>query len=289
MTQNFESSLRKHNNIPGRLFQRSKAESRAILVVEGPADERLLRQVGVECEIYIAQGRKNVIDTVELMSREGIPFAVGVIDSDFSAPDYKNGEIADIYPYDNVDLEAMLVELGALVRVMEEMGSSAKIQSQGGLESAIRFIIREAQYWAAIRRLNVEESWGIAFDEYLFHKYYIHNKSSQFQRKTEELERRICQDAGVPVSELRSKLVTREVEGRYSGKDAAKVAALMMRSYLGSQSNADPKGDMLMVALRLAGAYFLFHSKWHSGLSARISVKAAEKNAFLLGQNVISR
>lgn len=289
MTQSSDCALRRHNNIPGRLFQRSKAENRAVLVVEGPADARLLRQVGVECEIYIAQGRKNVIDTVELMTKEGVPFAIGVIDSDFLTPDYKNGESSDIYPYDNVDLEAMLVELGALVRVLEEVGSSDKVQEQGGLEKSSQTVIQEAQYWAAIRRLNVEERWDIPFDKYSFHKYYVHNKPFQFQRKTQELESRICQDVGVSVGELRSKLATREVEGQYSGKDAARVAALMVRSYLGSQGNADPKGDMFMAALRLAGAYFLSQSKWRSELSMRISMKSVEKNAFLLEKNATYR
>ena len=103
------------------------------LVVEG-RDDRLFCEQFIDdeaCSVIVAEGKDNVVATIEMLEADGFPGVAGIVDADFDHIEGDGCSSDNIITLETVDLEALLIRSSALDRVMVELGSRKKIAKFG--------------------------------------------------------------------------------------------------------------------------------------------------------------
>lgn len=255
-----ESSLRNFDRLSDRIRLHRQARSEAIVVVEGPTDEWVFRRVVLgPVDVFRSGSRTSALQTAHECWAFGLRRIVFIVDRDFDdAVDDAVGRGLPVAAYDSSDLEAMLVLSSALDHLLREFGSEQKVDRFGGFDTVRRSIIEEVRPIACLRRLNAEESLGLAFDAVNpaskmkvsapairlepYVDALIATSSGEYDRAAllshaRSGSIRTCSDSGTPL---------------FRGRDALAVLGVLLRRILGGLSADQAADEALAQALRLA-------------------------------------
>ncbi|GIJ75977.1 hypothetical protein SAMN05443287_106212 [Micromonospora phaseoli] len=161
------TSIKAYDRVADRIRQHRQADSRPVIVVEGPADSRFLR-AGFDDEyvIFPTGTRSSAINVTEQLSAWRIPDAACVVDRDFD-DEVRSRELSGfpVFAYENADLEAMASKTDAFDLMIYELGSEQKVRDNGGPEAISRLIHMVVEPIARLRAANAAKRWGLAFDK----------------------------------------------------------------------------------------------------------------------------
>lgn len=247
-------SLRAYDSVSDRIRQHRQADSRGILVVEGPSDKRLIdRSSNRRWAIFPAGTRDEVPLTVQRASDLGVGRIAGIIDRDFDNFVERWSEVA-IYTYEEADLEAFLVRGPWFASLIEELGSEAKIASGGGVETLRSLAIGLAGVVGLVRRANAEQGWGIDFERLDFARKIdartlrlaIDRLCAAVQGQLADAQHR--REIGRIIADVDPQLD--RGQGSFRGRDALDVVKIALQRVYGSRSGVDT--ETLAGSLRLA-------------------------------------
>lgn len=269
------SSMRDFDRIEDRLRQHRQVDSRALVIVEGPGDDLVLRQHLPDVAIFSADGKRNVLRAMEAMGSWNIRGVRGVIDADFDEADNDQADDRVIF-YEKRDLEGMLISLGVLSSLLEHQGSTVKLTDLGGAKALSEQLVETAMIVARIRAANYRHKWGINFDQV--------DISSKADRRSLNLDLRryvsaLIQTCAASVSsaEVEAVATAGNLDGRGPrGRDVLALAGLALRHKAGSLPAAATKVELLERQLRSSAAFALDRSEWMAALRVTISEAAAE-------------
>ena len=100
------------------------------LIVEGVSDQRVYgRFIDVHsCQVIIAHNKDNAIGTIEILDKDGFIGVLAIVDADFWRLEGKQPRSPNLFITDTHDLETMILASPALEKLVDEYGSSGKMQ-----------------------------------------------------------------------------------------------------------------------------------------------------------------
>lgn len=267
-TKPTESSLQRYDSLHDRLRLHFQASKHAVIVVEGQADRELLSSLLPARHIFVAGTRKLVIDTGENLHNTHHCSVACVFDLDFDEdPRATSPAAAHLYPYDGRDLEAMLIEQGALETLIKFKGSAAKLESIGGAAALVARALAEVQPVTALRNWSRGRGIGCRFRPGLIR--------DKMNRRALTLERDRYFAAIVAdydgVQTLTKSELSKAAEGpvlQARGKDVLEVVAVALRSVAATLPEAACDPELLTIDLHAVSRLELQGSSWFSGLVA---------------------
>lgn len=264
-------SLREYDNLADRLKAHRQADARGILMVEGPADRRLLARVSQgRWAIFICGTRSNVKKEMLQAHSLRLERVAGLIDRDFD--DYYDSKCSSdsrLFTFETADLEAHLIDGPWFEDLVAEFCSDDKVTALGGVDHVRQLVTDPARRLGIYRRANACQGWGVDF------------VGLKFVRKVSAQS--LVLDVDALIAAVRSR-VPREhlpgfaeacgdarqptVETLYRGKDALEVLAKGLSRALSSLRGVD--GSSLEAALRLSADERLLASAPFRDISAAL-------------------
>lgn len=278
-------TLQGYDVLSDRIRLHVRATEVAVLIVEGPDDELVLKPHLEGVQFFPAAGRENALRTARDLLKVGVTRFLCVTDLDFDDP----REFADLgnhhLVYEGTDLESMLVSLGVLALVLEHTGSSAKIGALGGADAVVAILIGLIGPISRLRACNREFAWGIAFDRVEIDRY-IENKSGLTFRTREYILALLRNsaagvaeaggDAGeLPSLEVLTALSQGDGPAPFRGKDVIVAAGVALRRTVGTLPKAACDEGVLCGQVRSSSGLALSRSGWLKNLRRRISVHSS--------------
>lgn len=156
-----------------------------ILLVEGSTDALLFRNVmnSKTCEIIPTNSRNNVLNTLKILEKSGVPGILAIVDADFDMLEGKHPTSPNLLFTDTHDLETMLLKSPAFDKLLNEFGSAQKIatltQAQG---KDIRTLILECAIpigytlWISLRENLALRFEALDFGKFIDKETLIINK-----------------------------------------------------------------------------------------------------------------
>jgi len=147
----------------------------SFLLVEGMTDKSVFkRYVNIQkCQITVAYGKENVIDTIDILERESFPGILAIADADFTVLAGTTPTTPNMLLTDAHDMETMIIQSPALEKVLDEFGSEVKIaelMKTSGKE--IRRILIEASLPIGyLRWISLLDSLSLTFEGLDFNKF----------------------------------------------------------------------------------------------------------------------
>ncbi|WP_431772252.1 hypothetical protein [Streptomyces cucumeris] len=271
-------SMRELDSLADRIRLHRQRDKRPVAIVEGQSDKRVLqRSFGDQAHVYFQAGTRSIaLDAATKLHDWGQRYFVCVVDRDF---DDTVEEVArtgvPLHPYFSADLEAMLSIAGAAAEVLEEIGSSEKIEARGGSSALIQKIYSVVEVVSTLRRVNFENGWGLAFDEVdLSSKIDKKNLMLKVQSYCAALDRTSDDSPGQFVlmkyanGELppnRELACPSGVGPYFRGRDFLAILSAALCGYCGTKRAQSVQVEDLAASLRLAGSRHLQTSSWAHG------------------------
>jgi hypothetical protein len=130
-------------------------QNNAVLIVEGPSDERFLGNFidGDTCEIVIAWGADNSLSALDIARGRRLTGICCVLDRDYREFLCLMIDDPDVVFTDEHDIEMIMVRSPALTRVFAELGSRQKLREAERKGIDLREFILEAVYVVGVLRL----------------------------------------------------------------------------------------------------------------------------------------
>lgn len=255
-------SLREYDSLPDRIRHARQSDSRSILVVEGPSDERLIARIskGSWC-VYIAGSRNSVVNCIDEVFSARIPRVAGLVDRDFDdVLEECQKRNAPIYSFIEADLEAALVTQPIFDLMVHEFGTREKLAKNGGTSSLRNAAVSVAAIVGHVRHANAKNSWGIDFEKLDFSKKVdARNLTFAVDRFFNSVSALVPDaDSRAAVRRLAADLdcITVTEDVKFRGRDALEVVRIGLQRLYGNSSIS--KAEDLARCLRLsAGEEFL--------------------------------
>lgn len=266
-----ESSLKEFDRLADRIRQHRQGDKSPILVVEGDGDRLTLADLLEGVDIFIAGNRPTALRESKQLAAWSFDRFACVVDRDFDLDLEDTGPLDErLHPYEEPDLEAMLIANGALASLLEHLGSTQKLTGRGGATAVVLQLCASMRAIASLRRENAVNGWGLAFDRV--------DLASKIDRRTLSLNvARYCQALSATTQHSVSTQQLIEVATRADrslgvrGKDVVAAAGVALRQAVGSLPSAACTEDALSCTLRFGGARFLRECNWTSDLRAVIA------------------
>ena len=236
------------------------ASENAILLIEGPSDEKLLWHFldHDKCWTVIAWGKCNATGAMRIVRERGCIGVLCIIDRDYSmfVEDPCHLEDDDIIAAEEHDMEIMLFKSRAFDRVLVELGSRKKINQvvESG-SSPIEIVMKLAYSIGLLRLYGLRKGVPLTFDEiryrFIDHKRMVIDTTQMI----EEIFRKSSVSFDVAeVSEYLDHL-SRHYDDRWRiccGHDASEIACRSLRKLFGSLSSTAILAAEFESRLRLA-------------------------------------
>ena len=246
----------------------------SFLVVEG-RDDRLFMEAFTSadiCRIFVARGKQDVYDVIDVL--DGIEFhgALGIVDSDFDRLYGVQHLRGNIVSYDYHDLETMLMFSSALDRVVVEFGSRSKISRRGG--NVLRLLIERALAVGYLRIYSNMNDLGLRFDGVRFSSWI---DRSSLDWSFGSLMRAVANNSAGQslqsdqIDEVASSFEARKYDAKEVcvGSDLVAVLALGLRTALGTNNAGVVSECILRKSLRLAySIHMLLNSRFGRDIRA---------------------
>lgn len=123
-----ESSLRAYDRVADRIRLHRQVDKRSVILVEGPADRRLVKRLVADraAVVFMGNTRDDVLAAARDSVKLGLDRVVCVVDRDFddAVADAK-AEGLPVVGYDGADLEDMLAHSPSLDRLLGELAKTS--------------------------------------------------------------------------------------------------------------------------------------------------------------------
>ncbi|MER8155849.1 hypothetical protein [Streptomyces sp. NPDC094472] len=159
--------MREFDRLADRIRLHRQSDKRQVVIVEGQSDERILQRAfsGENISYFRAGTRSIALEAASQLAEWKQNYFVCVVDRDFDDEvEALSGKIINLHPYENADLEAMLVVSKAGADLIAELGSAEKIAACGGISNIVAKLHQMVDPVTRLRRANVENGWGLRFD-----------------------------------------------------------------------------------------------------------------------------
>lgn len=271
-----QSSLRAYDRLADRIKLHRQVDKRSVVVVEGPADRRLIRRLLPDhaVVVFVNDSRDNVLLTASELGKLGLEGVACLVDRDFDdAVENAQARGLPVVGYDGADLEDMLAHSPAMHRLLGELASESKLEDYGGAGVLIARAREQTAPIARIRRLNAARGWSLIFDAV--------DLPSKVNKETLELNvTGLCMalrrtwDESVPQSELEevarsgnAGTCPRTGRSLIRGRDLLAVVGVALRKAVGTKAKAQTAPDLLEGVLRSsADLDWLRRTEWFSEL-----------------------
>jgi hypothetical protein len=239
----------------------------SILLVEGSIDARFIKRFIDEanCLVIVAHGRENALSAINILTENGFPGALALIDADF---DRVLGSVLtgpNVVSYDYRDLEIMLLASPALDKLLREYASEYKVrnfEASEGMETRQALLLR-AQEIGLLRLISNRDSLALRFDGLNFG--FVDPKTLQLNvRELIVAVKNNSRRHGLDTDDLLRVQTELKNYGfdlleTSAGHDALELLAIGLRRVLGSQDHVVCDSEFLEKCLRLSyeEEYFL--------------------------------
>jgi hypothetical protein len=231
------------------------------MITEGDTDARLYKQFIDQdsCRVVVGFSKDLALLTLEILEREGFGGVLAVIDADFSHLEIDYPASQNVVVTDDHDAEIMMIKSPALERVIDEHGSSDKIDRllRDTAIDVRQLLLSKSLaigYW---RWLSVRESLGIKFEDI------------QYQRVIDRATLNFRDDRLLEIMRSKSNLPRAEWDAVYErlsrlkaieadpwqvvcGHDVTAALAIGLERVLGSLGSGVVSGPSLERELRLS-------------------------------------
>ncbi|MGW3502813.1 hypothetical protein ACWDMY_19190 [Streptomyces globisporus] len=283
--------MRDYDRLADRVRLHRQVDKRPVLIVEGPSDERILgRAFGEDVSYFAAGSRNSALEESEKLHNWKQDYFVCVVDRDFddTVKEYEDRQLP-LHTYENADLEAMLAVSNVTAALIAEFGSASKIESKGGITSIIAKLHQLIEPVTLLRRANVENSWGLAFD-IVDLRAKVDKKSLEFKTQgycaalndtsdDSPGQRVLLQYATGMLPLRRPPSCPRGTNPYFRGRDFLAILGASLCGYCGTKRAHSVDPEILEASLRLGGADYLRTSPWGQELMTRIEALNKRKNS----------
>ncbi|MFD9722777.1 hypothetical protein [Streptomyces sp. NPDC059072] len=272
-------SMREMDRVADRIRLHRQSDKRPVVIVEGPSDQRMLSRAFSDQDFsYFSAGTRNLAINASLtLVGWGLQGVACVVDRDFDDVVMQSTEASQaVHPYENADMESMLLVSRVGADMLQELGSTGKIETQGGAQAIISRIFEILEPVTRLRRANAENSWGIAFDAVdLASKIDKKEMALKIHSYCMALHQTSSTSPGIKVLEAYAvgsrKLNSQPACPRgstpyFRGRDFLAALGVALCGYCGSKRPQSVPVDGLEESLRLAGAYELRLHPWSADL-----------------------
>ncbi|MEV7231209.1 hypothetical protein AB0M79_29950 [Polymorphospora sp. NPDC051019] len=285
------ASIKNFDRVADRIRQHRQADTRPIIVVEGPSDYRFLRAgFDEEYALFPANTRSIALEVTEQLTEWRLTNVACVVDRDF------DGEVKDkeavgvpVFAYENADLEAMLSHMDAFSVMISEIGSEKKIKGLGGPARLAELVSATAIPVARLRAANCQNGWGLAFDEVdLASKIALNDLTFNLRGYCTALRQKspdspplatlIAVAEGLDPTVIESSC-PRHSSPYYRGRDFLAVLGVALRQQAGSCQKAATDPEHLAGILRATGCKAIKGSSWGKDLQRFMGDTSAPKKA----------
>lgn len=270
---NSELSLRNFDRLADRIRQHRQASDQAVLIVEGPSDQLILRDHVAAAMIFPADGKTNAVDCARTLARWETTRFVCITDRDFDDP----ADLRDLgdshFPYMSRDLESMLVGMGVLASVIEYLGSRDKLDRLGGSQALVQRLEEMVLPVAYLRYRNSRENWGLSFDDVdLASKIDRRSLTLKTENYCAALIQTSATSATIPM--LTSAVLEASIDDAGArGKDIVTAAVVALRHVAGSLHHAVGDG-VLLAQLHSSSGLALASSAWLEALKNKLELES---------------
>jgi hypothetical protein len=266
------------NDVAVEVRMSRSAFAGAIVLVEGDDDILFLERFTNtdECILLPARGKDNVLTALRLLDEEEFAGALGIVDADFWHIMPPNEEPENVCLTDYHDIEIMIIESEALVRMLNEYGSQDKIRAfmaQSGSPD-IRHALYEIAFPIGVLRLvSMKRGLRLKFDGMRYDRIVSRDTLAV---NIEALVNIVLQVSSchLPGAELQTALdeeCLEQIDVDRSqiccGDDLIALICIGLRKALGTQDSKVASRRYIASALRLTYDSEEFH---HTGLYACI-------------------
>lgn len=147
------------------------ANDKAILIVEGPSDEKFFTPFVSDehCEIVISYGRQHSLRGLAIVTHHGYAGILVVIDQDFDSFLHIEHNDLNVVVNRDHDIETTMLRSPAFEKVLVELGSKKKIKAIIDLGADLRQIILDPVHPLGVLRLySLENGINLKFEELRF-------------------------------------------------------------------------------------------------------------------------
>ncbi|MEV0908776.1 hypothetical protein [Streptomyces hokutonensis] len=257
-----------------------------MVITEGPTDVRVLSRAFHDKDLvfFPASTRSLALEAAKQLGQWRLGNFACVVDRDFDHEvEVAEREESSIHAYVNADMEAMLAVSKAGMDLLLELGSAEKIEGLGGVKNVIDRLSQILEPITRLRRANVENGWGLAFDQV--------DLGGKIDRKLMTLKLRpycaalvdktddapdvsVLVDYASGVRDLNHEpLCPKGSKPYFRGRDFLAVLSVALLGFCGSKRSQSVTPDNLEGALRLAGAYDIRISSWGEDLLEILGVE----------------
>lgn len=263
-----ELALRQYDAPADRIRLHLQSSRARVLIVEGVTDAEVLGDILAGRSVFPVGSRGIVLQTAAELMTLGTMAFIAVIDLDFTPPPSGVDWDFVLHPYEERDLESMLIRLGALHRLLRYKGSSSKIALYGGIDALVGQLLEVVRPITRLRFENARRSLGLCFDAVRL--------EDKIDAKTLELRldsycAALAAASEVPAAPLKA-IAAEEVTdvGAPRGKDVIAAASVALRRVGGSLPKAACEPEILGADLLAASSLLLRDSQWFSTLRKRL-------------------
>lgn len=264
-------SLRDFDSPADRIRQHKNANADLVMVVEGPADARLLSPLLPQVVVFPVSGKANAISVTNQLREWDVENFLTLTDRDFDDKSVYTPHENYHIQYAGADMESMLVELGVLADVLDNLGSSSKIAAAGGSANVVAVCVDQARLIGRLRQKSRDENWGLNFDGVDVADKTERGDLGLDIRAYCRALRACSEESLVPQEGDMHKTLAEGGTDIYRGKDAIAVASVALRKKAGSLSKAACSPDLISSVVRSSATYRLSTSDWYRFLVSRLN------------------
>lgn len=270
------------DRIADRIRLHRQVDSRPVIVVEGKSDQRFVGRV-ISADLivtFIAGTRSAVIAAAADVAAMRLHRVACVVDRDFDdLVALAESAHLPIAPYDGADLEGMLWSTPALDDLIQELGSTDKLATFGGVETLRSAVDEALRPVCRLRRANALNGWGLNFDEHLALERRVNVRTLTLSRQS------LCDslwrdDLGIGKAVLygtaqqgEDALCPSTGQNLIRGKDALAVAGVGLRRRIGNLGQRETTSARLAESLRLCTtASAVERTQWREKLRGLLGI-----------------
>ncbi|QXE36021.1 hypothetical protein KQY30_18940 [Streptomyces sp. GMY02] len=282
-------SLKEFDRLADRIRLNRQVDKRPVVIVEGPSDERLLaRSFGAKASYFSAGSRDTALEEARILHNWQQDYFTCVVDRDFDDKVHEfEGEGIAIHAYGNADLESMLSVSGVAASLIAELGSTDKIEIKGGIVNIVDHLYRLVEPMTRLRRANVENSWGLAFDGVDL-RTKIDKRTLEFKLQgycaalsdTSEGspgQKTLLQYASGQLALEKVPTCPRGSTPYFRGRDFLAFLSVALCGYCGTRRAQSVEPEILEASLRLGGSPHIRDGAWGQELLAIVESLSAEQ------------